>query len=427
MLLWRFVGYSNIILSNGDAWKRHSRIVKAALNRNVPLEGFASLARKLFTVMGDGGRKHWDDLTMRFTLDAVGTTALGHDFNAIQDHNSPFVQQYNHVMESIANPAYLVFPTLEKILPRVKTIEAIDKLVNAFQGLLQKKKEDKGNDMLTYMLEEPGMSDTEYRDNMVVFFIAGHDTTAGAMASLTYYLALYPEVQKRAREEVLAAMKNNSTGEPTMAELREMPYVQGKLFYLPSLFQPELTQNIHSACIRESLRINTPITYMVPRSSPDAVTLVSGGTREGVAGKAYSLPPNASIILNITSIHYNEHYWPDSRTFKPERFMGMGDAREKEIDASMWLPFALGARQCPARLAPSRSWCATTLLMTNCFHRNFAMYELRVLASMLLREWEWTLPADSPHRNGIKNGFSPFALSLPKDLYMDFQRRKVEA
>ena len=110
MLLWRFVGYSNIILSNGEAWKRHSRIVRSALNRNVPLEGFATLARKLFRVMGDGGRKKWDDLTMRFTLDAVGTTALGHDFNAIQDAESPFVLQYNHVMESIANPAYLVFP-----------------------------------------------------------------------------------------------------------------------------------------------------------------------------------------------------------------------------------------------------------------------------------------------------------------------------
>ena len=227
MLLWRFVGYSNIILSNGEAWKRHSRIVRSALNRNVPLEGFATLARKLFRVMGDGGRKKWDDLTMRFTLDAVGTTALGHDFNAIQDAESPFVLQYNHVMESIANPAYLVFPTLEKIVPRVKTIEAIDKLVSSFQGLLQGKKENKGNDMLTYMLEEPGMSDTEYRDNMVVFFIAGHDTTAGAMASLTYYLALYPEVQQRAREEVRKAMKNNTTGEPTMAELREMPFVQG--------------------------------------------------------------------------------------------------------------------------------------------------------------------------------------------------------
>lgn len=106
---------------------------------------------------------------------------------------------------------------------------------------------------------------------------------------------------------------------------------------------------INLACIRESLRINTPITYMVPRASNDPVTLVGGGTKAGVPGKSYPLPAGASIIINITSIHYNEQYWPDPEKFRPERFMGMGDAREKEIDSSMWLPFALGARQCPAR------------------------------------------------------------------------------
>ena len=55
------------------------------------------------------------------------------------------------------------------------------------------------------------------------------------------------------------------------------------------------------------------------------------------------------------------------------------------------------------------------------------MYELRVLAAMLLQEWSWRVPANSPHlpeNGGIKNGFSPFALSLPKDLYIEFERRK---
>lgn len=88
---------------------------------------------------------------------------------------------------------------------------------------------------------------------------------------------------------------------------------------------------------------------MVPRSSADPVTLVGGGTKAGIPGKSYVIPAGASIILNITAIHYNKSYWTDAETFRPERFMGMGDTSEKEIDASIWLPFALGARQCPAR------------------------------------------------------------------------------
>jgi hypothetical protein len=54
--------------------------------------------------------------------------------------------------------------------------------------------------------------------------------------------------------------------------------------------------------------------------------------------------------------------------------------------------------------------------------RNFAMYEQRTLGSMLLNEWQWTVPEDTIHGDTIKNAFSPFALSLPKDLFIRFKR-----
>ncbi|KAF8548818.1 cytochrome P450 [Imleria badia] len=345
LLLWRFVGYSNVILSNGPAWKRHSKIIKAALDRNLPVEKFGLLAQKLFKQMGKGGLLHWDDLTMRYALDAVGTTALGHDFNAVGDPNNPFVKQYNHVMK-----------------------------IKSFQELLAIKKENPCNDMLTYMLEDKEMTDMEYRDNMV-FFIVGHNTTAGAMASLCYFLAINPEMQARARAEVRAAMTNNTSGIPTVAELREMPFLQ--------------------ACIRESFRVNTPITYVVPRTATEDVQLRSSDNKD-------LFIPRGSSIINVTTIHYRDDYWQNPCEFDPDRFMGLSEGMEKAYDATEWLPFALGQRQCPAR--------------------NFAMYEQRTLGAMLLNEWGWTLPKDSPHQDGLKNGFSPFAPSLPKDLYLDFKR-----
>ncbi|KAJ6490887.1 hypothetical protein C8R45DRAFT_1096435 [Mycena sanguinolenta] len=99
---------------------------------------------------------------MRYTPDAVSTTAIGHDFDAIADGNSPSVRRYNHVMESIANPPYLVSPKLENVLPRAKTIKAIDELVASFQTSLSYKEENQGNDMFTYMMENKEMTDVEY-------------------------------------------------------------------------------------------------------------------------------------------------------------------------------------------------------------------------------------------------------------------------
>ncbi|THU94005.1 hypothetical protein K435DRAFT_566590, partial [Dendrothele bispora CBS 962.96] len=173
-LLWRFVGRTNVILSNGSSWKRHSHVVRSALGHTIPIGDFVTLAHKLFGVMGQGGCLKWDDLTMRFTLDAVGTTTFGHDFKAISEMESPFVRDYNSVMESIASVPYIVFPILERLLPRPAVIKKIDLLVSMFSQILEEKKHNKGDDMLTFMLEDPEISDIEFRDNMVVFFIAGH-------------------------------------------------------------------------------------------------------------------------------------------------------------------------------------------------------------------------------------------------------------
>ncbi|OBZ70309.1 hypothetical protein A0H81_09551 [Grifola frondosa] len=256
-------------------------------------------------------------------------------------------------------------------------MRAIDELVEAFQGILRLKRHNPGNDMLTYMLEDKETTDVEHRDNIVTFFIAGHDTTAGAMSSLCYFMALYPNIQRRAREEVRLALASNGTGEPTLAELRAMPYL--------------------NACIRESLRFNTPLVEVVPRTCTRDTVLRAGNGQEVV------IPAGASLTINVHTVHHREDYWDGASEFNPERFVGAGEGMDKEYDSTHWMSFGLGPRQCPAR--------------------NFAMYEQRTLYAMLLNEWEWSLPEDSPHRVHIKNGFSPFALSLPKDLYVDFKRR----
>ena len=69
-------------------------------------------------------------------------------------------------MEAIANPLYLLFPSLEKIIPRTDIIKQIDKMRARFDELLENKKVMKGNDMFTFMVEEPDMTDDECRDNM---------------------------------------------------------------------------------------------------------------------------------------------------------------------------------------------------------------------------------------------------------------------
>ncbi|PBK95936.1 cytochrome P450 [Armillaria gallica] len=363
-LLWRFVGSASLLMSNGEQWRKQSALIDEAFNARIPIEAFTSLARNLSAIVGKKCTVIWDKYAQCFALDAVGSTVLGHNFDAIETDNL-FVQDYNGVMVEIADPVYLIFPWMERAFPRRKLMRRIDTLVDSFMQLLTDKKGNPGDDMMTFMLRDPAMSHRELRDNMITLFIGGHDTAAGAISTLFYFLARRPDIQQRARAEVLGVLGDDL--DPTVDQLSgvSLPYL--------------------TACIREALRINTPISYVVPRQANQPVQL----------GK-YTIPAHTSLIVNIYAIHHDSRRWASPDSFIPERFLEHGWQK------SGWLPFALGPRQCPAR--------------------NFAMYEQRALAAVFLREFEWALPERSIHRDSLKNTFSPFALTLPHDLELTFTR-----
>lgn len=175
LLLWRFIGMSNILMTNGDIWKKHSTIIRDGFNLKIPLDNFISLSRSIFNIIGDKPNTtvRFSDLVQDFALDAVGANVLGHDFNAINEE-SPFVAEYNGIMADIANPLYLIAPWLEKLFPRKAVLTRMDSLVDQFMDLLKAKRNDPGDDLMTLMLKNPEMTDENRRDNMVVLFIAGH-------------------------------------------------------------------------------------------------------------------------------------------------------------------------------------------------------------------------------------------------------------
>lgn len=139
-----------------------------------------------------------------------------------------------------------------------------------------------------------------------------------------------------------------------------------------------------NAVIREALRLNNPSNVTIPRIAD--VPLHAGD---------YTIPPKTPFVLNMCAVLHNSKLWPDPDQYNPERFV-------ESSEETNWVPFGVGPRQCPARM--------------------FSLYEQRVLISMLLREYRWTVPRDSIHVGGnIKNAFSPFALSLPYDIDIDFE------
>ncbi|KAJ7909030.1 cytochrome P450 [Mycena leptocephala] len=323
VLVWVLGRWMVHILDQQTQWKKQSRLINDAINLQIPAEQFVALAEK------------------RFAIDALGSTVFGHDFEALKEQ-SMFVREYNGVM-SASHPSDNA-PQKNRYFDR------------AFCGSVKGEITLARDDMKSYMLRDPDMSQKELRDNMILLILAR------ARFRRCFISWLHPDIQRRAREEIVAVVgKADFTAENFGAN--SLPFL--------------------NACIRESLRINTPISYVVPRMS----------TADTQLGK-YAIPAGASITVDIYAIHHDETFWKEPHAFKPERF--------EQESLKSWVPFALGLRQCPAR--------------------NFAMYEQRVLAAVLLRDYEWELPSGSKHSEKIQNAFSPFALTVPHELRLTFRK-----
>jgi cytochrome P450 len=77
-------------------------------------------------------------------------------------------------MSRIATPTRLIFPFLDDWFPRHEVIADVNSLNARYDALLQMKRQDLGQDLLSYLLEDSTMSNEELRSNLAILFSAGH-------------------------------------------------------------------------------------------------------------------------------------------------------------------------------------------------------------------------------------------------------------
>jgi cytochrome P450 len=155
-----------------------------------------------------------------------------------------------------------------------------------------------GDDVLSLLLQardeqgEP-LSDTELRDELLTLLVAGHETTASALAFAFERLLRHPDKLARLSEELAA----------------------GDESYL-------------DAVIKETLRLR-PVLPIVARK-------LKGPFEVG----GYELPKSTVLMPSIWLVHRNPELYPEPEAFRPERFLGV------KPDTYGWIPFGGGVRRC---------------------------------------------------------------------------------
>jgi cytochrome P450 len=152
------------------------------------------------------------------------------------------------------------------------------------------------------------MNDEQLADNLLTFYLAGHETTAKALTWTLYLLARSPDWSAALEAEVASV---TGGGEVQAAHIERL----------------ELTQQV----LKESMRLFPP----VPLMTRQAVADVSLGGRPVRAG--------TSVVMPIYAIHRHARCWEDPDAFDPTRF---ASEREARIPRYQYMPFGAGPRIC---------------------------------------------------------------------------------
>lgn len=173
-------------------------------------------------------------------------------------------------------------------------------------------KEDNHHDILASLLkgidEDTGkpFPFKEILDQIAMLFLAGHETTASSMTWSLYLLALYPQHQEEAYQEVI---NECSSGLFTLENIQNLKFV--------------------SNVFKEALRLYPPVSSLARESAIDTKI------------RDKEVKKGSHIVVSPWLMHRNERYWEDPHMFNPSRF-----DNPKNITKNTYFPFGLGQRIC---------------------------------------------------------------------------------
>jgi cytochrome P450 len=308
-----------LLTSRGDVWRRHRRLVQPAFHRE-RIAGYAAvMARRAAARVErwrDGERLDAAREMTRLALEIVAEALFGAD---VEGDVEAVGRALDAAVDSFRMGRIPIALLLQR-LPVPSTLRlrraraALDAVV--YRILAQRRARGPGEegDLLGALLAardaESGapLSDLEVRDEVMTLFLAGHETTANALAWTIDLLGRHPEIERRVRDEVDAVLGGRAPAADDVPRL-------------------DLTRR----ALTEAMRLYPPA-WILARRALDPVRL--GG---------FMLPAGASALMSAWVVHRLPSLYDDPQHFDPDRWL---PERRAHLPRLAYFPFGAGPRQC---------------------------------------------------------------------------------
>ncbi len=305
-----------LVTSEGDFWLRQRRLIQPAFGR-AQVDSYAgiivSLTEQMLSEWQPGQERDLHAEMMRLTLAIVAKALLDADvrgeFDEVAEALEYLMRDFVYRFESVIR-----FPRWMPTHWNRRIKREHQRLDRVIYGIIARRREGPldGADLLTRLMQatdgEGVMTDRQLRDEMMTLFLAGHETTANALAWTWYLLAQHPEIETRLNAELREVLGGRS---PTLADVPRLVYTEQVL--------------------TESMRLYPPV-YTVGRRSIEACEI--GG---------YDVPADTTFLMSQWVLHHDPRFFDEPDVFRPERW---GDGLAKRLPKFAYFPFSGGPRVC---------------------------------------------------------------------------------
>ncbi|MDP2319073.1 MAG: cytochrome P450 [Acidobacteriota bacterium] len=348
---------NGLLTAAGQEHLKHRRMIQPLFHRQ-HVQGFADTfvrhAARWRDQVTAGAQLDITREMSGLTLGIIGETMFSSDVQGDAD------EVREALTDAVANFAYAFIPGLDYLqklpLPmfvRMRTArERLDRVIHRVIAERRTGNPKKGlpppkPDLISMLLaardpenpNEGGMGDGQIRDEAMTIFLAGHETTANAMAWTWHLLATAPEVEARLHAELDRVVGQPQEGVAPTLTMEDVPKL-------------EWTR----AIVSESMRLYPPAWTMGRRVLDD----------HAIGG--HTIAKGSLVILSQWVVHRDPRWWDEAESFKPERWLAQSESSVSSAARPRYayFPFGGGSRVC---IGEAFAWTEAILLLATIAQR----------------------------------------------------------
>ena len=313
---------NSVFVTNGETWKRQRRIIDPAFEggrlRSVfpAILDAAEAAIERLGPIANGQPIDIEPITSHVAADVIFRSLFSipiEDELAAQTFEAFRAHQRSQPIINLS--AFIRGPSWMPKLFRKESTDTAKKIRDLIAELVHRRAleieqgcapDDLATKIMT--LKDPetnvGFSKEEMVDQVAIFFLAGHETSAAALSWALYLLALSPKWQANVKQEAHTFSNEFSD----LAKLTN-------------------TRNV----FRETLRLYPPVPMMVREASAPAVF------------RNRTVSTGSQIVVSPWHLHRHGRLWTDPDAFLPDRWTTEPCQRQSK---AAYLPFSAGPRVC---------------------------------------------------------------------------------